>query len=94
MLVPCGNAGSGAARAHHQAAGMVVNGELARALDEAVVNGAYKLLGWGLIPLGAPAGGLVAHTFGLRAPYPVAGVLRGVALPVAMPVLIRAIRDQ
>ena len=51
------------------------------------------MLGWGLIPLGALAGGLVAHMFGLRAPYPVAGVLRGIALLVAMPVLIRAMRD-
>lgn len=58
------------------------------------VNGVYKMLGWGLIPLGALAGGLVAHTFGLRAPYPVAGVLRGLALLVAMPILIRAMRDQ
>ncbi|MFI7057531.1 MFS transporter [Streptosporangium canum] len=58
------------------------------------VNGVYKMLGWGLIPLGALAGGLVAHTFGLRVPYPVAGVLRGVALLVATPVLIRAMRDQ
>ncbi|MEU8358368.1 MFS transporter [Nonomuraea sp. NPDC048882] len=56
------------------------------------VNSVYRMLGWGLIPLGALAGGLVAHTFGLRAPYPVAGVLRGVALLVAMPVLIRAVR--
>ncbi|MFD8531605.1 MFS transporter [Streptosporangium canum] len=58
------------------------------------VNGVYKMLGWGLIPLGALAGGLVAHTFGLRAPYPVAGVLRGAALLVAMPILIRAMRDR
>ncbi|WP_031169065.1 MFS transporter [Streptosporangium roseum] len=58
------------------------------------VNGVYKMLGWGLIPLGALAGGLVAHMFGLRAPYPLAGVLRGVALLVAMPILIRAMRDQ
>ena len=58
------------------------------------VNSVYKMLGWGLIPLGALAGGLVAHAFGLRAPYPVAGVLRGIALLVAMPVLIRAMRDQ
>ncbi|MFC7640717.1 MFS transporter [Streptosporangium lutulentum] len=57
------------------------------------VNSVYKMLGWGLIPLGALVGGLVAHTFGLRAPYPVAGVLRGIALLVAMPVLIRAMRD-
>lgn len=58
------------------------------------VNSVYKMLGWGLIPLGALAGGLVAHAFGLRAPYPVAGVLRGIALLVAMPVLIRAMRDR
>ncbi|GGQ36245.1 MFS transporter [Streptosporangium pseudovulgare] len=56
------------------------------------VNSVYRMLGWGLIPLGALAGGLVAHLFGLRAPYPVAGVLRGIALLVAMPVLIRAMR--
>ncbi|MEV4017355.1 MFS transporter [Nonomuraea angiospora] len=57
------------------------------------VNSVYRMLGWGLIPLGALAGGLVAHAFGLRAPYPVAGVLRGVALLATMPVLIRAMRD-
>lgn len=56
------------------------------------VNSVYRMLGWGLIPLGALAGGLVAHTFGLRAPYPVAGVLRGIALLAALPVLIRAVR--
>jgi hypothetical protein len=52
------------------------------------------MLGWGLIPLGALAGGPMAHAFGLRAPYPVAGVLRGITLLVATPVLIRAMRDQ
>ncbi|MBF8185284.1 MFS transporter [Nonomuraea sp. K274] len=57
------------------------------------VNSVYRMLGWGLIPLGALAGGLVAHAFGLRAPYPVAGVLRGIALLVAMPALVRAMRD-
>lgn len=54
------------------------------------VNSVYRLLGWGLIPLGALAGGLVAHHFGLRAPYPVAGVLRGAALLIALPVLLKA----
>lgn len=58
------------------------------------VNSVYKMLGWGLIPLGALTGGLVAHLFGLRAPYPIAGVLRGIALLVAVPVLIRSMRDQ
>jgi MFS family permease len=56
------------------------------------VNSAYRMLGWGLIPLGALTGGLVAHVFGLRAPYPIAGVLRGIALLVALPILIRASR--
>lgn len=58
------------------------------------VNSVYRMLSWGLIPLGALAGGLVAHEFGLRAPYPVAGALRGIALLFATPVLIRAMRDQ
>ncbi|MGW4590907.1 MFS transporter [Amycolatopsis thermoflava] len=44
------------------------------------VNSVYRMLGWGLMPFGALAGGLVAHLFGLRAPYPIAGVLRGLAL--------------
>ncbi|MFD1938471.1 MFS transporter [Nonomuraea mangrovi] len=58
------------------------------------VNSVYKTVGWGLMPLGALAGGLVAHAFGLRAPYLVAGVLRGVALLVVTPVLIRAMRER
>jgi MFS family permease len=57
------------------------------------VNSVYKMLGWGLIPLGALTGGLVAYLFGLRAPYPIAGVLRGIALLAAAPVLICAMRD-
>jgi MFS family permease len=57
------------------------------------VNSVYRMLGWGLMPLGALAGGLVAHAFGLRAPYVVAGVLRGIALLAALPVLIHAMRD-
>jgi hypothetical protein len=50
------------------------------------------MLGWGLIPLGAMTGGLLAHQFGLRAPYPIAGALRGIALIVALPVLITSMR--
>jgi hypothetical protein len=38
-------------------------------------------------------GGLVAHQFGLRAPYPIAGALRGIALFVALPVLVPAMRS-
>jgi MFS family permease len=51
------------------------------------VTGVYRLLGWGLIPFGSLTGGLVAHGFGLRTPYLVAGVVRGIALVVALPVL-------
>lgn len=57
------------------------------------VASVYRLLGWGLIPLGTVAGGQVAHALGLRAPYLVAAVLRGLAVVVALPVLIRAVRD-
>lgn len=58
------------------------------------VTSVYKLLGWGLIPLGSLTGGLLAHEFGPRAPYPVAGVVRGIALLAALPVLIGALRAQ
>jgi hypothetical protein len=58
------------------------------------VTSVYKLLGKGLIPLGTLTGGLVAHAFGLRAPYPVAGVLRGLALLAALPVLVGALRSK
>jgi MFS family permease len=54
------------------------------------VNSVYRMLGWGLIPLGALTGGIVAHEFGLRAGYPIAGVLRGIALLAALSVLVAA----
>ena len=56
------------------------------------VNSVYRMLGWGLIPLGALTGGLIAHLLGLRAGYLIAGALRGIALLVALPVLISALR--
>ncbi|MCW2510917.1 MAG: antibiotic efflux protein [Modestobacter sp.] len=56
------------------------------------VNSVYRLLGWGLLPIGAVAGGLVAHGLGLRAPLPLAGALRALALIAAAPVLFRALR--
>jgi MFS family permease len=37
------------------------------------VNSVVRLLAWGAIPLGAVTGGLLAHTFGLRAPFVLAG---------------------
>jgi MFS family permease len=48
------------------------------------VNSVYRMLGWGPIPLGALAGGVVAATVGLRAPYLVAGGLRAIAFVIAL----------
>jgi MFS family permease len=44
------------------------------------------------MPLGALAGGFVAHAAGLRAPYVVAGVLCGLSLLAAFPLLLSAPR--
>jgi len=57
------------------------------------VNSVYRMLGWGLMPLGALAGGFVAHAAGLRAPYAAAGVLCGLAMLAAVPLLLAAGRD-
>ncbi|MET9265066.1 MFS transporter [Amycolatopsis sp. NPDC004079] len=57
------------------------------------VHSVYRMLGWGLMPLGSLAGGLVADVLGVRAAYPVAGAVRGVALVVALPVLLSAMRS-
>jgi MFS family permease len=56
------------------------------------VNSVYRMLGWGLMPLGALAGGFVAHAAGLRAPYIVAGLLCGLCLLAAIPFLFTARR--
>jgi predicted MFS family arabinose efflux permease len=52
------------------------------------VNSVYRMLGWGLMPVGALAGGFVAHAAGLRAPYVVAGLLCGLSLLAAVPFLL------
>jgi MFS family permease len=52
------------------------------------VNSVYRMLGWGLMPVGALAGGFVAHAAGLRAPYVVAGLLCGLSLLAAVPLLV------
>jgi MFS family permease len=57
------------------------------------VNSVYRMLGWGLMPAGALAGGFVAHAAGLRAPYIVAGALCGVSLLAALPLMMSANRD-
>ena len=54
------------------------------------VNSVYRMLGWGLMPLGALAGGFVAHAVGLRAPYIVAGLLCLLSILVALPFLLAA----
>ncbi len=58
------------------------------------VNSVYRMLGWGLMPLGALAGGFVAHAAGLRAPYVVAGLLCALATLVTLPLLLAATRKQ
>lgn len=47
------------------------------------VNSAYRLLGWGTMPIGAALGGLLADAFGLRAPFYVTAAVT-VVLAVAM----------
>jgi MFS family permease len=53
------------------------------------VNSVYRMLGWGLMPLGALAGGFVAHVGGLRAPYVTGGIITAVTLVAALPFLLR-----
>lgn len=50
------------------------------------VNSAYRLLAWGTMPLGAAAGGLLAHWLGLQAMFAIMGVLT-LALLALMPIL-------
>jgi Na+/melibiose symporter-like transporter len=58
------------------------------------VNSVYRMLGWGLMPVGALAGGFVAHAAGLRVPFIVAGALCGLCLLAALPLLLAASRDR
>jgi MFS family permease len=57
------------------------------------VNSVYRMLGWGLMPVGALAGGFVAHAAGLRAPYVVAGLLCLLSVLAALPFLLAAGRS-
>jgi MFS family permease len=56
------------------------------------VNSVYRMIGWGLLPLGALAGGFVAHADGPRAAYAVGGIICALALVAALPVLLRTRR--
>ena len=56
------------------------------------VNSVYRFLGWGMMPIGAALGGLVASAFGLRATYWIGGaVLLAMALLTFRTVNNRAI---
>ena len=48
------------------------------------VNSVYRTFGWGSLPLGALAGGFLAHATSLRVPWFAAGAVCGVALTIAM----------
>jgi MFS family permease len=56
------------------------------------VTSVYRMLSLGLTPFGALAGGFIAHDLGVRAAFPIAGVLRGGALIIALPALLSALR--
>jgi MFS family permease len=56
------------------------------------VNSVYRLIGWGLLPVGAVTGGFVAKEFGLRAPYTLGGLILAVAAVAALPALVLAAR--
>jgi MFS family permease len=53
------------------------------------VNSVYRMIGWGLIPVGAATGGFVAREFGYRAPYTLGGILVAIAGALAVPILLR-----
>jgi MFS family permease len=51
------------------------------------VNSVYRLLAWGTIPVGAALGGMLADTFGLRAPFLVAAGVQVLMALVVLPVV-------
>ena len=58
------------------------------------VNSVYRFLGWGMMPIGAALGGVIATAFGLRATYWIGGaVLLAMALLTLRMVNNRAIAD-
>jgi MFS family permease len=56
------------------------------------VNSVYRMINWGLFPIGAIAGGFIASAFGLRAPYLIGGIIIGVGAVAALPILIASVR--
>ncbi len=58
------------------------------------VTSAYRLIGLGAMPVGAAAGGLIARSYGLPAPFLVAGVLLLMSLLAAIRWLPRSVVEQ
>ena len=56
------------------------------------VNSAYRMVGQGVIPLGAAFGGGMAKAFGVRAPFVIAAVVF-VVIAMGVPILLRPARD-
>jgi MFS family permease len=53
------------------------------------VTGAYRMLAYGSMPIGAVAGGALARTFGLRAPFLVGAIVLVAAAALALPMVNR-----
>jgi len=56
------------------------------------VFGAWKMIIWGLLPVGSWVGGVVAAGSGLRAPWLLGAAVYGAALLLGLPALLRAVR--
>jgi hypothetical protein len=56
------------------------------------MNAAFRMISWGIVPFGALFGGVVARTFGLRAPFVLAALVT-LTYAVFAKRLLRPIRD-
>jgi MFS family permease len=56
------------------------------------LNATYRLLAWGMIPIGALLGGLLAEAFGVQATFVICGVLALVLVPLGLGITERDIR--
>ena len=56
------------------------------------MNAAYRTVSWGVVPVGAAFGGVVAKWWGLRAPFVIGGVAM-VVIALAAPRYLRPVRD-
>jgi predicted MFS family arabinose efflux permease len=55
------------------------------------VTAAYRVVGFAAMPVGAVIGGLVAHRWGLRAPFLVGAASLGLAAIALLPIVRRAV---